>query len=279
VTTNATAIAGIGAQYTVLLDANGYVSGTKQLNAGPGASSFTVLADFFQVAKPVVAGGAPVPVITLGTVNGVQKLALRGDMLADGTITARNILAGSITADKLQANSIGTNQLAVGGVDITNLIAGAATQVTSHDGGALSLTAPGTLFDLVSSGPVYFPVACNVVIIGTIRGNGGSSSHQIPGAGVYPSEGKDMTFGIYVNDGLIPGSDLTFTWATTLAAGVVFPLPADFSMVVMGQAVIPAGTHTVKIKARYIRYESGVTDWRSYVRVTSAKMVMTQNRR
>ncbi|ETR79332.1 tail protein, partial [Afipia sp. P52-10] len=153
VTTNATAIAGIGAQYTVLLDANGYVSGTKQLNGGPGASSFTVLADFFQVAKPGVAGGAPVPVITLGSVNGVQKLALRGDMLADGTITARNILAGSITADKLQANSIGTNQLAVGGVDITNLIAGAATQVTSHDGGALSLTAPGTLFDLVSSGP------------------------------------------------------------------------------------------------------------------------------
>ncbi|ETR76394.1 tail protein, partial [Afipia sp. P52-10] len=153
VTTNATAIAGIGAQYTVLLDANGYVSGTKQLNGGPGASSFTVLADFFQVAKPGVAGGAPVPVITLGTVNGVQKLALRGDMLADGTITARNILAGSITADKIQANSIGTNQLAVGGVDITNLIAGAATQVTSHDGGALSLTAPGTLFDLVSSGP------------------------------------------------------------------------------------------------------------------------------
>jgi hypothetical protein len=278
VTSNTTAIAGIGAQQTILLDVNGYVSGTKQINGGPGSSSFTVLADFFRIAKPGSAGGAAVPVFDLGSVNGSVKLALRGDMLIDGTIIARHIAAGSITADKIAAQSIGTNQLAVGGVDINNLIAGAATKVTSYDGGTVALTSAGTTFDLVSSGALNFPVACNVVFQASMIGNGGSPTSPIPGV-TFPSEAQSITFGVYVDDALVPGSERTFTYLNTLSGGYVFPMPGYFDMVIIGETVVTAGVHTVKIKARYARYPQGSTDPSSPVTVSSTKMIVTQNRR
>ena len=68
-------------------------------------SSFTVAADYFKVSKIGTTGGTAVPVFSMQTVGGVPKLALRGDMNADGSIIARHIAAGSITADKINAVS------------------------------------------------------------------------------------------------------------------------------------------------------------------------------
>jgi predicted phage tail protein len=101
VSTNATAIAGINGVlaggYTVILDVNGYISGLKAYNDG-SSSQFVILADSFLIAKPGIGGGLPIPVFSVSTVGGVTKLVLRGDMIADGTITAAKMTVGSLTA-------------------------------------------------------------------------------------------------------------------------------------------------------------------------------------
>lgn len=101
VTQNSEAIAtGTGATaalYTLTLDVNNYISGFQSINDGAFAS-FTIIADAFQVAAPGSGGGAPVPVFQVLTVNGTAKLALRGDMYADGTITANKLNVSSLSA-------------------------------------------------------------------------------------------------------------------------------------------------------------------------------------
>ncbi len=74
------------AQYSVTLDVNGYATGFELINGGPGVSATTFTTDKFQVAAPGVGGGAPVPIFTVANVNGVPKVAIRGDMLVDGTV-------------------------------------------------------------------------------------------------------------------------------------------------------------------------------------------------
>lgn len=109
ITTTQTAVAGINGQlaasYGVSLDVNGYMSGFKLLNGG-GTSAFIIRADLFQIAVPGTSSGTPQTVFQLAFVNGIAKIAFRGDMLADGTITARNIVAGQVTAVHMAANSI-----------------------------------------------------------------------------------------------------------------------------------------------------------------------------
>lgn len=97
--------------WQVSIDANGYVSGIKAYNDG-ATSQFVVLADTFLVAKPGVGGAAPAPIFTVGSVaGGANKMVLRGDMIADGTITAPAIVAGAITSNKIAADSIVTSHL------------------------------------------------------------------------------------------------------------------------------------------------------------------------
>ena len=49
-------------------------------------------------APVIVAGGGVVSVFTIAAVGGVPKIALRGDMIVDGSITAPKILVGSLSA-------------------------------------------------------------------------------------------------------------------------------------------------------------------------------------
>lgn len=83
--------------WQVTLDGNGYVSGIKAFNDGT-TSAIVMVADIFQVAFPGQAGGAPAPVWQIANVDGVSKIALRGDMVADGTITARSLNVGTLEA-------------------------------------------------------------------------------------------------------------------------------------------------------------------------------------
>lgn len=128
---NTSAIATIdgyaASQWSVLTDVNGNVAGLVLFNEGASKTSFDVIANAFRVCWPGVAGGDHVPVFTIANVNGSAKLALRGDMLVDGTIVARMVQAGAITAVAIEAGSINTTKLAVNSVDINALIAGAAT--------------------------------------------------------------------------------------------------------------------------------------------------------
>lgn len=101
IATNQTAIADIfgslAAQYTVTLDVNGYASGFKAFNDGT-TSAFTVSADIFKVAWPGQPGGDPVDVFQIANVDGEAKLAFRGDMFADGEITAKSLNVGELSS-------------------------------------------------------------------------------------------------------------------------------------------------------------------------------------
>jgi hypothetical protein len=114
VKTVANAMAGrtgvLEARHTVHLDVNGYVSGTESVNDGV-TSSFVVLADKFLVAKPN-GTGTPIPMLTLGTVNGVSALGVAGALIMDGAIVARSLNVTSLDA---VSATIGTLRTATSG--------------------------------------------------------------------------------------------------------------------------------------------------------------------
>lgn len=91
-------IDGITSRFGVMLNNNGQVIGYILLDGTGGSTSFDVVADRFRVALPDMAGGDPVPVFSIQEVNGSPKLAVRGDMIADGSILARHIEAVTLSA-------------------------------------------------------------------------------------------------------------------------------------------------------------------------------------
>ena len=95
----AASLDGLGSKFGVVVSQDGYVLGLAQLaaNAADG-STFTVISDSFKVALPGIAGGAPVPVFSIQNVNGTAKLAFRGDMYADGSITVNKLSVSQLSA-------------------------------------------------------------------------------------------------------------------------------------------------------------------------------------
>lgn len=89
---------GIEARWGVAINQNGQVTGLIQLGGDASGSTFTIVANNFRVAQPGSTGGAVVPVFAITNVNGVPKLAFRGDMYGDGHILARHLSVSSLSA-------------------------------------------------------------------------------------------------------------------------------------------------------------------------------------
>lgn len=125
------------ARWSVAVDVNGNAVGLVLFNDSDNVSTLTVTADTFQVAFPGHTGGTAVPVFTVADVGGVAKLALRGDMIVDGSIITQMIQAGAITsvtlaanavtATSIQAGAVNTSALAINSVGIDQIIANAAS--------------------------------------------------------------------------------------------------------------------------------------------------------
>lgn len=98
---------GLEGRWGVAVDVDDNVVGLVQLDGSALGSTFRVVANKFEVLQPGIGGGSVVPVFAIANVDDVAKLVLRGDMLADGAISARHITASSITADKLNVASLG----------------------------------------------------------------------------------------------------------------------------------------------------------------------------
>jgi hypothetical protein len=94
----AAAVDGVETRFGVSLNNNGQVTGLIQLDGTAAGTTFTVVANKFLVAQPGSTGGDPVPVFAIGNVGGTPKLALRGDMLIDGSITAQKINVSQLSA-------------------------------------------------------------------------------------------------------------------------------------------------------------------------------------
>jgi len=104
ITQHQASIDGIEAEWGVTINAQGQVVGLIRLDADAQESTFTVVVDKFQVAK--LDGTGIVPIFQVGTVGGLSRVALAGDMLVDGAILAQHIAANSVTADAIAANSV-----------------------------------------------------------------------------------------------------------------------------------------------------------------------------
>ncbi|UFZ05449.1 phage tail protein [Bradyrhizobium ontarionense] len=111
------------ARYSLALTVDGVATGFDLFNGGAGFTSCTFRADKFEVQFPGYNGNSPLPVFTIGTLNGSPAIGIAANMFLDGTLNARVIQAGSIS----------TLQLAVNGVDLPNIINGAVSNTQLFD--------------------------------------------------------------------------------------------------------------------------------------------------
>lgn len=106
----------LNAQWTLKLDANGYVSGFGLAVVGGAngavSSSFNVLADRFNVAMPGVSG--PKQVFTIGNINGTPTVGINGNLIVDGTVITRSLLDASVTTPKIPNGAISTTVFSQG---------------------------------------------------------------------------------------------------------------------------------------------------------------------
>jgi hypothetical protein len=145
VSTNSSAIATLNgyaaASYSVSLNVNGYATGFELLNGGSGFSSFTVVSDKFQIQLPGYNGSAPLPVFTVGTLNGVAAIGISGNLYLDGTLNARAIVAGTVDATRIVAGTIDATRMTAGTITSASGVIGALS-VQSLSIGDNAVTVP-----------------------------------------------------------------------------------------------------------------------------------------
>jgi Domain of unknown function (DUF1983) len=123
--TRATADGLLNAEYTVKVNANGYIAGMGvAVSAGASgaiSSEIIMLADKFAIVTPT-ADATEVPNVpfVVGNVNGVPTVGIDGQLVIDGSITANHIAA----------NSIGANQISVASLDAISAVMGTITSGT-----------------------------------------------------------------------------------------------------------------------------------------------------
>ncbi len=145
------------------------VAGIVLFTDSDDTSSFTINASQFFVTFPNASGGDPIPVFTIANVNGVAKVALRGDMFVDGDVVTRMIAAGAITTVTLDALSVNTSKLAINSVGIDQIIANAVTNTVPF-----YFSSPGGVYtpDLVG----YTPLT---ICTGTVNIQGGAATVRV----------------------------------------------------------------------------------------------------
>lgn len=95
---------GILTQYAVVINAQGEQVGWFKLDGSQQGTVAAFNVDAFTIGKAGTDGGNAVRPFTISIANGVASTVLRGEVLADGAVTARTIAAGAVTADKITAN-------------------------------------------------------------------------------------------------------------------------------------------------------------------------------
>lgn len=98
--TQASRINGLYGRYSVTIDAGGYLSGfdiVTDTGQNAGHSEFKIVADKFMIGAPAQGFGGE-SVFTVATRNGVARVTMRGDFIADGSVNAPQINVGSLSA-------------------------------------------------------------------------------------------------------------------------------------------------------------------------------------
>ena len=107
----------VGAIYGVTVEANGHVSGYKSIATGLD-SVFQIYAEKFAVSSSATEEGyQPFQIDTVAhKINFTGDVAIDGNLVVSGTITAGAIAINTITASQIAANTITAGELAVIGI-------------------------------------------------------------------------------------------------------------------------------------------------------------------
>lgn len=126
ITQLANSIDGIEANWAVVVNQNGHVTGYIRLDTQASGSNFTVVADRFIVSHPTSAGTLITPFV-VGLVNGVSTVGISGNLVVDGTIIGRHLVAGAVTADKIAAATITADKINVASLSALSANIGTVT--------------------------------------------------------------------------------------------------------------------------------------------------------
>lgn len=105
----------INGKWSLSISANNRITGSITLDGTAANSSFAVLADKFIIVHPSV-DATTIQAFVVGLVDGVPTVGINGNLIVDGTILARHIVADSITADKLDVSTLSAISANVGTV-------------------------------------------------------------------------------------------------------------------------------------------------------------------
>lgn len=132
ISTQATSIDGLSAQYVVKVTTGGYISGyglaSTAVNGIP-TSAFKITADAFVIGQPGVTDVNPFSV----EVNGSNsRMVLDGSIIATGSITAGALAANSVTAGTVAAGAISADQIAANAISVKHLAIGDLSNIMTN---------------------------------------------------------------------------------------------------------------------------------------------------
>ena len=104
------ALARWGVKVQAMADGNIAVAGIELLSGADQESVFAILADRLLVYKPN-GSGSPIPMLSLGVVNGQTALVLNGSLIADGAVVARHLSVDSLSAISANLGSVTAAQM------------------------------------------------------------------------------------------------------------------------------------------------------------------------
>ena len=177
----ASAVSGLSAQYVLqvqTMQGNNLRVAGMQLASGQSGSSVVWLADKLLFAMPD-GSGTPKQVLVVGNINGTATLGLDGDMVVDGSLTARSLAAKTITA---ASGVIG--DLAVDYLQIANEAVSTISSYYSINTNTTSQTFPVT-FNMAHDGS--YVVIASVEVFGYDSGYTSSSVAISGGNTIYGS--------------------------------------------------------------------------------------------
>jgi len=221
ITTQASTINGLEAQYTVKIDNNGRVSGFGLASTAADAtpfSEFVVIADQFSVVDP--ASTASTPIIPFQIVSG--KARFTTDVEVDGSL---------LVADTVTADAINVTNLAAISADLGSITAGSinASTVTISNLNASNITAGSLNADRLSIDGVTLDTSGGNLIIA----DGGVDTTQVATAAI--TETSVATASNYTVASTTQ-TDTGLTITVTIPAGATILLTVSFEYSVSGTA-------------------------------------------
>lgn len=150
ITQNTTDVSSLKGQYSVKIDANGFVNGFGLYNQGPNDNGFMVRADKFAISSPSLSGNVRYPFL-VGFYNGQWRAIVDGNLMTD-TLTVGSV-SGSLQSSNWNGSSVGWKIDAAGDVTFNNgTFRGNVTAATITSSNISGSTITGSTFQTAASG-------------------------------------------------------------------------------------------------------------------------------